>query len=129
MNKPTYELPKRPIVGLGQVKEEPSGKRVWELIRRLFGAESPHSFFLEAGLFNLFPLAFFNRKDGRNIIPEEFAANNKKPFLSICAKYLLETLRVLGVQRIVCFGRFVEKVVKDLLSEVNLLQFECDFNL
>lgn len=118
MRKPANELlPQRPVLGLcaaTAAKVEPSGKRVWELFRNLYGAVSPTTFFASAGVLNLCPLAFFRSVDGRTVSPEEFPSEIRNRVVDFCNKHLLEILVLLEVKRIVCFGRFVEKCAKQL---------------
>lgn len=110
INKPVTEHPERPILGFRVGKEEQSGKRVWKLIRAVYGSLPDH-FFSFCGITNLCPLGFFDAA-GRNVTPETFPAAARKEFVAICTGHLKKILEILSPRTIVCFGRFVEKCLR-----------------
>lgn len=69
VNKPKVELSARPVTGLHCLREEPSGKKFWGVMRNIYHdnleAFAEHNF-----VHNLCPLAFF-AASGRNITPAE----------------------------------------------------------
>lgn len=111
--QPINVHPSRPVNGLGHTKQEPSGQRVWKLIRAIYG-DSTASFFAYGGLLNLCPLAFFDAK-GKNVTPETFKAENRKEFISICIRHFERIIHIIDPRVIVCFGRFVETCAKQLI--------------
>lgn len=108
VRRPANEHPARPVLGFSIDKEEQSGKRVWQLIRAVYG-DSPDSFFSRCGLLNLCPLAFFDAT-GRNVTPDAFG----KEFIAICRRHCQRIIQLLNPSTIVCFGRFVEKCLKEV---------------
>lgn len=69
IEKPTVELSVRPVTGLSCLREEPSGKKFWTLMRDIFH-DNPDTFAAHNFVHNLCPLAFF-AASGRNITPPE----------------------------------------------------------
>lgn len=60
--------PKRPILGMKCHLSEPSGKRLWGLIKQISG--NPDNFFKYCCVHNYCPLALFS-KSGANITPDD----------------------------------------------------------
>lgn len=112
ITKPSNELPSRPVEGFRIGREEQSGKRVWQLIRSVYGP-SPSDFFSSAGILNLCPLAFFDAASGKNVTPETFPLAARKAFVATCTRHFKEIIDLLSPRAIVCFGRYVEKCLRD----------------
>lgn len=110
VDKPAVEHPNHRVIGFHNTREEQSGKRVWTLVRDQFG--SADAFFSSCGVFNLCPLAFFDSA-GRNLTPESFRAALRKEFVAICTRHMQRIIELLRPSHIVCFGRFVEKCMKE----------------
>lgn len=124
IGQPDKAHPERKITGFDTKIEEPSGKRVWELISGLF--PDPRDFSAFSGVLNLFPIAFYDAQ-GKNLLPEQFPAVIKKSFIQICLKHFIRIAAILQPKKIVCFGRFVEtclKGAKDDLSNADIIYIQ-----
>lgn len=76
VGKPRNELPARPVDGLNCLREEPSGNKLWGVIRDIF-QDNLEAFALNNFVHNLCPLAFF-AASGRNITPAELKVKQIK---------------------------------------------------
>src|SRR5206468_3114168 len=63
--------PRRPIEGFACPRSEVSGRRLWGLFAKRFGA--PENFFADHFVANYCPLAFLDRS-GRNLTPDKLSA-------------------------------------------------------
>ena len=78
IGKPAKEHPKRPILGLGCQRSEPSGQRFWSMFSQLCG--TPERFFQEAYVHNYCPVAYMDFK-GKNITPVDMKVAVTIPIL------------------------------------------------
>lgn len=103
VDKPPRLHPKRPVDGFKCTRHEPSGKRLWGLMRTRF--HTPEAFFKEHFVANYCPLAFFD-KEGKNVTPDKLAKSERIPLLNTCNAYLGETIRLLQPLYVIGVGQF-----------------------
>lgn len=105
--------PKRPILGMKCHLSEPSGKRLWGLIKQISG--NPDNFFKYCCVHNYCPLALFS-KSGANITPDDLKSGEKALLNGICDEFLYKTLKLLNVETVVAIGRYAEKRTLETLK-------------
>lgn len=87
------------------------------LVRERFGSAEA---FFSCGVFNLCPLAFFDSA-GRTVTPESLRGALRKDFVAICTRHMRRILDLLQPSSVVCFGRFVEKCMRDVVAQDQII--------
>ena len=124
MTKPAREHPKRPIWGLECPQREVSGSRFWSLVQSISG--HPDAFFDNCYVYNYCPLVFLGMS-GKNITPPSLGSSAREPLLQACDKALVDIVNLMGIEKIVAVGRFVEERSKLVLKTANREDVEVIF--
>jgi len=103
---PSNAHPKRPIVGLSLERQEVSGRRLWELMKTLYG--TPEITFSNLFVVNHCPLLLLGER-GQNITPDKLPKSLIEPVLEACDEHLREVVDIMGIERIVGVGAYAEK--------------------
>jgi single-strand selective monofunctional uracil DNA glycosylase len=82
---PAHPHPRRPVLGWGCTRREPSGRRLWGLIRERFA--TPRAFFKDQFVANYCPLAFFDEA-GANITPDRLRGGDRRALQGVCDEHL-----------------------------------------
>lgn len=108
VRKPEIEHPKRPIEGLGCIRSEVSGERLWGLFQSRF--VTAEAFFKDHFVANYCPLVFMEAS-GKNRTPDKLPVAERAALTGLCDAHLDELIKILqpewlvGVvrtRRIVC---------------------------
>ena len=124
VTKPSREHPKRPIWGLECPQREVSGSRFWSLVQSISG--TPDAFFANCYVYNYCPLVFLGMS-GKNITPPSLGSSAREPLLQACDKALVDIVNLMGIEKIVAVGRFVEERSKLVLKTANREDVEVIF--
>ncbi len=113
VKKPSREHPKRPVEGLGCLKSEVSGRRLWGM----FGEKFPKSedFFKDHFVTNYCPLVFME-ESGKNRTPDKLPSSEKKPLEEICDLHLREVVKILEPEWLIGVGGFAQKRAEEALG-------------
>jgi single-strand selective monofunctional uracil DNA glycosylase len=114
---PPVEHPRRPVLGFAVTRREPSGQRLWGLMRRRFG--TPRAFFAEHFVANYCPLLFLDG-GGRNLTPDKLPAAERRALYAVCDEHLRRLVRNLEPEWLVGVGTFTRRRI-EALSETLLL--------
>ena len=106
LETPANAHPKRPIEGMGLVRQEISGTRLWNLMSQHYG--SAESTFSSIVVVNHCPLLLLG-ETGKNITPNNLPAAVMAPILKACDDHLLEVVEILGITRIIGVGKYAEQ--------------------
>jgi len=117
VGRPENEHPKRPVEGFACSREEVSGARLWGWAEERFG--TPERFFERFFVANYCPLLFLEA-GARNLTPDKLRAEDREPLLELCDQALGETVRILGVERVVGIGAFAEKRLRTALGTTEI---------
>lgn len=101
---------KRPIYGLECTIEEPSGVRIWGLLKKLAGG-SLTTFGKNCFVHNFCPLIFYD-KAGRNITPSELKGDYKAIIGKLCLDALDKELDLLQPEILVPVGEYINGIIK-----------------
>lgn len=77
--------PRRPVLGWSCTRREPSGSRLWGLMRERFG--TPQAFFADQFVANYCPLAFFDEA-GANLTPDRLRREDSRALEQVCDEHL-----------------------------------------
>ena len=113
VGRPHPQHPKRPITGLDCPKREVSGSRFWGLMSDL--CTEPQTFFRNCYVHNYCPLCFMG-ESGKNITPPSLRVRERRPLEEVCDRALCEAVELLGVEWVVCVGRYVERRAKKVIK-------------
>ncbi len=102
---PAREHPKRPVQGFACKRAEVSGKRLWGLFDRRFGAAP--KFFHDYFVVNYCPLLFID-EGGRNLTPDKFPASQAEPLFAACDTHLRRVVSALEAEWVIGVGAFAE---------------------
>jgi single-strand selective monofunctional uracil DNA glycosylase len=106
IERPSYEIPKRPVQGFLCRRSEVSGQRLWGLFAERFGPAE--RFFAEHGVINYCPLAFFDN-NSRNLTPDKLPAAQAAPLFNACDEHLRRVIRILEPDWLIGIGDFAAK--------------------
>ena len=109
--------PKRIVNGLECDKPEISGRRIWGLVKDIYG--QPRNAFSKIYVINHFPLWMFDKK-GRNITPDKLPIVASKTILEQCDSTVLEIINALEANKVIAVGNYAEKRIKKIISKKNL---------
>jgi len=94
---------RRPVAGWACSRSEPSGRRLWGLMRERFG--TPQAFFAEHFVANYCPLAFFDEA-GANLTPDRLRREDSGALQQVCDEHLERILAVLRPEWAVGVGGY-----------------------
>jgi single-strand selective monofunctional uracil DNA glycosylase len=117
IGKPPREHPKRPVEGFACQRSEVSGRRLWGLFAKRFGAAE--SFFADHFVANYCPLAFFS-ETGANLTPDKLRAGDALPLLDACDRHLRRAAEILQPEWLIGIGDFAAKRAKLAAAGLNL---------
>lgn len=106
VGRPALEHPKRPITGFGCPRSEVSGRRLWELFAKRFGA--PEHFFEEHLVLNYCPLAFME-SSGRNRTPDKLTNCEKQLLFEACDRHLRAAIQAIQPVWLIAIGDFARR--------------------
>ena len=109
--------PKRIVNGLECDKPEISGRRIWGLVKDIYG--QPRNAFSKIYVINHFPLWMFDKK-GRNITPDKLPIVASKTMLEQCDSTVLEIINALEANKVIAVGNYAEKRIKKIISKKNI---------
>lgn len=121
ISKPAKEHPKRLIEGLGCVRSEVSGRRLWGLFAQRF--ESAKAFMGEHFVANYCPLVFME-ESARNITPDKLPASLRQPLEAVCDRHLAQLISILQPQWIIGVGAFAEKCARRVIAANAILNVQ-----
>ncbi|XP_067617786.1 single-strand selective monofunctional uracil DNA glycosylase [Eurosta solidaginis] len=102
---------KRPVLGLECTTEEPSGVRIWGLLKKLAGG-SLTTFGRQCFVHNFCPLIFHD-KAGRNITPSELKGDYKSIIGKLCLEILDQELDLLQPEIVIAVGEYMNGMLKN----------------
>lgn len=114
VKRPEVEHPKRKVVGLSCKIEEPSGVRIWTLLKNIAG--SLDTFAEQCFIHNFCPYAFFDSL-GKNVTPSELKGPSKKEVRDVCLKYLDQEIDLIQPKILIAVGRYVSDCLQVLFKE------------
>ncbi|XP_068240623.1 single-strand selective monofunctional uracil DNA glycosylase isoform X1 [Palaemon carinicauda] len=117
VTKPENEHPKRLITGLECRRSEVSGDRLWSLLKELSG--KPEALFTNVFLHNYCPL-FFLKDSAKNVTPPELKVKERSGLEAICNAALVDTVKLLGIEHLVCVGNYTTEKSKLALERAGL---------
>ncbi len=106
IGRPAREHPRRPVRGFACPRSEVSGRRLWGLFARRFGA--PENFFRRHFVVNYCPLAFLEA-GGRNRTPDKLRPAEKERLDRLCDAHLRRVLEVLRPKWVIGVGAFAAR--------------------
>ena len=106
IGKPAKEHPKRPVTGFDCPRAEVSGRRLWGLFAKRFGAAE--DFFAEHFVTNYCPLVFCE-ESGRNFTPDKLPAAEQAKLFAACDEHLRRVVEILRPEWLVGVGGFAQE--------------------
>ena len=97
---------KRPVVGFGCTRREPSGSRLYGWASARYGPAD--AFFRDFFILNYCPLLFFDEQ-GKNLTPPQLGAKAVEAIESACDAHLDAAVRALKPQFVIGVGQFAEE--------------------
>jgi single-strand selective monofunctional uracil DNA glycosylase len=110
---PASVHPSRPVLGFDCPRSEVSGRRLWGLLRRLFG--TPERFFATWFVHNYCPLAFVDA-GGRNLTPDRLRPAERDALFAVCDEYLRDVTAILQPELVIGVGGFAEHAARRALA-------------
>ncbi len=95
--------PRRPVLGWGCTRQEPSGRRLWGLVRERF--VTPGAFFADQFVANYCPLAFFDEA-GANLTPDRLRREDSRPLEAACDGHLQGLIAALSPEWAIGVGGY-----------------------
>lgn len=111
---PAQSHPKKPVLGFACQKEEPSGMRLWGLIRSRY--PEPRDFFRDQIILNYCPLLFLT-ESGRNLAASDLPAQSARTLVEICDRALGRILEQLRPRVLVGIGAYAETALKRVSAD------------
>ena len=102
-----------PVLGFECRRSEVSGRRLWGLMRELFG--SAEQFSRHAFVTNYCPLLFLDEA-GRNLTPDKIAKNDKVRLYSKCDRFLAVVIETLHPEWLVGVGAFATQRIRAVMQ-------------
>ncbi|WP_320127968.1 uracil-DNA glycosylase family protein [uncultured Sphaerochaeta sp.] len=107
VGKPSFEHPKRPILGMDIQRSEISGKRLWSLFSDHYG--SAERCFSQIAVLNYCPLVFMDRgPTGKNITPDKLPKIERFALETICDSYLFDLVAILEPTYLIGIGNYAK---------------------
>ena len=106
IERPAVAHPRRPVQGFDCPRSEVSGRRLWKLFSRRFGA--PEKFFAAHFVANYCPLAFL-AESGRNVTPDKLAKAERARLARVCDGHLRRVLEILQPEWLIGIGAFARE--------------------
>jgi single-strand selective monofunctional uracil DNA glycosylase len=106
---PSRLHPRRPVLGWSCTRREPSGRRLWGLIREKFG--TPQAFFKDHFVANYCPLAFFDEA-GANLTPDRLRGDDRRALEHVCDDHLRRLVLALRPQWAIGVGGYAGSRLK-----------------
>jgi single-strand selective monofunctional uracil DNA glycosylase len=113
VEKPVREQGKRPVLGFGCKRSEPSGRRLWGFFSTFF--PQPENFFGRFFVINYCPLLFLDSQ-GKNITPDKLRQADLKALVEICDMALIRQIRILAPSVVIGVGNFAADRVRNALG-------------
>jgi len=113
VGKPAKECPKRPITGFACKRSEVSGKRLWGLFAKRFGAAG--KFFKEHFVVNYCPLVFMD-EGGKNLTPDKFKGEAAEAMFAACDTHLRRVTAATRAEWVIGVGMFAEGRARQALE-------------
>lgn len=104
--RPPNQHPRRPVNGLDCQRSEVSGRRLWGLFAKRFGAAD--QFFREHLVLNYCPLAFMEA-NGRNRTPDKLPVHEREPLFEACDQHLREAIHAIQPEWLIGIGDFARR--------------------
>jgi single-strand selective monofunctional uracil DNA glycosylase len=95
--------PRRPVAGWACARSEPSGRRLWGLMRERFG--TPQAFFADHFVANYCPLAFFDLS-GANLTPDRLRRQDARALEEVCDEHLRRAVAALSPEWVIGVGGY-----------------------
>lgn len=106
--------PKRPVLGFGCTRREPSGSRLYGWAKERFRTAA--AFFDEFYVVNYCPLLFFDEA-GKNLTPPQLGAKAVEALEAACDAHLDAVVRTMEPEFVVGVGQFAEKSAARVVGE------------
>ena len=117
VERPPFEHPKRPVLGLDVPREEVSGERFWGWARERF--ETPEKFFSRFFVANYCPLLFLEAS-GRNRTPDRLKAGEREALSRVCDAAFRGIVAVLQPKLVIGVGRFAQLRARAALGKTSV---------
>jgi single-strand selective monofunctional uracil DNA glycosylase len=105
VGRPEREHPRRQVLGFDCPRSEVSGRRLWGLMRSLYG--TAERFFAGHFVANYCPLLFLDAS-GANLTPDRLRAADREALFAPCDAHLAELLQLFEPDWAIGVGRFAE---------------------
>jgi single-strand selective monofunctional uracil DNA glycosylase len=109
VGRPPQEHPRRPVLGFDCPRSEVSGRRLWGLMRELYG--TPERFFAGHFVANYCPLLFLDAH-GANLTPDRLRVADREALYAPCDAHLAELLELFEPEWAVGVGRFAAQCLQ-----------------
>ncbi len=106
--------PRRPVLGWECRRQEPSGRRLWGLMRERFG--TPRAFFADHFVANYCPLAFFDEA-GTNLTPDRIRREDSRALEQVCDEHLRGVLEALGPEWAIGVGGYAARRLRTVCGD------------
>ena len=106
VDRPEHEHPRRPVLGFACPRSEVSGRRLWGLMREVFG--TPEAFFADHFVANYCPLLFLGA-GADNLTPDRLRAAERDRLFELCDAHLADLLELFEAEWGIGVGRFAER--------------------
>ena len=113
--------PKRIVYGLECDKPEISGRRIWSLVKDIYG--KPKKAFSKIYVMNHFPLWMFD-VIGKNITPNKLPLSASKNILELCDSTVLEVIDALKAKKVIAVGNYAEQRMNKIISKKQITNLE-----
>jgi single-strand selective monofunctional uracil DNA glycosylase len=117
VERPRYEHPKRPVLGLDVQREEVSGQRFWGWAKARF--VTPRRFFARFFVANYCPLLFLEAS-GRNRTPDKLPAAERELLNRVCDAAFCKVVAVLEPRLVIGIGKFAEDRARAALKKTGI---------
>jgi single-strand selective monofunctional uracil DNA glycosylase len=114
VRRPKHCHPKLPVNGFAHTRSEVSGRRLWGLFAKRFGAA--RNFFAEHYVANYCPLGFLSTT-GANLTPDKLRAAESGKLFTACDEHLCEVVAALRPAWVVGVGSFAADRAGEVLAE------------
>ena len=116
VDPPAEQMSKRPVEGWDCRRSEPSGRRLWGLLRDLYG--TPERALRDLLVVNHCPLLMFG-PTGTNITPDKLRKADCEAVYSVCDEGLRRMVVALGPQALIGVGKYAEACARRVADMVD----------